>query len=400
MNIAVPSAVLPIALLVLAPLAGAQQLSAKLAPQRPVSGGLYGAALDLDGERLIVGAAEAGAPWSLGLAFVYERTAGSWGPPARLASPDPEPYDQFGFSVSISGERAVVGDPGDNEQGSDSGSVHVYERRPAGPAGPAGWVHSAKLTAGDGLAGDRFGEAVSISGSRLVVGAQQASDAGQASGAAYVFELTGAGWTQVARLTAPDAEAFERFGVAVDLHLDTLIIGSEGDSELAPAGGSAYMFERDSRGWQSAGKLSAPNAAALHGFGASVSVSGSTAIVGTRTGGYAYVFERGTQGWTLGQQLGFGADYFGHSVAISGDRLVVASDSAAGTTPTEGVSHVYERTPAGWAVAAVLHTDGTPYSSSSCQVAVSRCNLALGSPLETTSAPLGGAVYVFEGCSN
>ncbi len=119
----------------------------------------------------------------------------------KLLASDGAAYDRFGFSVSVSGDTAVVGAERDDDNGPDSGSAYVYVRS------GSSWSEQAKLTASDGAAGDRFGFSVSVSGETAVVGADGDDDNGSWSGSAYVFVRSGSTWSERAKLTPSDGAA-------------------------------------------------------------------------------------------------------------------------------------------------------------------------------------------------
>jgi hypothetical protein len=101
----------------------------------------------------------------------------------QLTASDGAESDNFGWSVSISGDYAVVGAYGDDDKGSASGSAYVFVR-----SGTT-WTEQQKLTASDGASTDFFGHSVSISGDTAIVGADGNDDKGINSGSAYVFAL-------------------------------------------------------------------------------------------------------------------------------------------------------------------------------------------------------------------
>ena len=112
---------------------------------------------------------------------------------SKLTASDGAASDYFGGSVSVSGDYAVIGADWDDDNGNNSGSAYVFERDGAG-----NWSEVQKLTASDGAAGDEFGWSVSISGDYLVIGAYADDDNGSSSGSAYVFERDGFGnWSEV-----------------------------------------------------------------------------------------------------------------------------------------------------------------------------------------------------------
>ena len=124
----------------------------------------------------------------------------------------------------------VIGAHQDDDKGSNSGSAYVFTRDTAGDLA-SGWTQVAKLTADDGAADDRFGISVSIDGDTVVIGAHADDDKGSQSGSAYVFTRDTAGdlasgWTQVAKLTADDGAADDEFGISVSIDGDTVVIGA------------------------------------------------------------------------------------------------------------------------------------------------------------------------------
>jgi hypothetical protein len=140
------------------------------------------------------------------------------------------------------------------------------------------WAQAAKLVAADAAAGDKFGISVSVSGSTIVVGADGDDDKGSSSGAAYVFEKSDDGaWAQAAKLVAADGAMNDEFGKSVSVSGSTIVVGAFQDDDDGADSGSAYVFEKSDDGeWAQAAKLVAADGAAGDYFGESVSVSGST----------------------------------------------------------------------------------------------------------------------------
>ncbi len=207
---------------------------------------------------------------------------------AKLTASDAASGDQFGTSVAVSGDTAVIGAFLDDDAGSGSGSVYVFTR-----SGTT-WTEEAKLTASDAAAADIFGNSVSVSGDTAVIGAVQDDDAGGTSGSAYVFTRSGTTWTEQQKLTASDAAANDEFGISVAVTGDTTVIGATGDANES---GAAYVFTRSGTTWTEQAKLIASDVALDDDFGRSVAVTGDTAVVGASSNddagsgsGSAYVF--------------------------------------------------------------------------------------------------------------
>lgn len=143
--------------------------------------------------------------------------------------------DDFGADVSVHGHTALVSAPGENEGG---GAVYVFVQ------GESGWTQQARLVADDGAAGDVFGKSVAIWGNTAVVGAPDADGAEGAvdTGAVYIFRRASGVWTQIAKLTADDADAGDKFGMAVDIGATDIAVGAPGDDELGTDAGAVYVY--------------------------------------------------------------------------------------------------------------------------------------------------------------
>ncbi len=308
----------------------------------------FGVSVSISGGTAIVGAYQDDDKGpSSGSAYVFERIGTTWTQQAKLTASDGAAGDFFGISVSISGDTAVVGAYLDDDKGTFSGSVYVFERS------GSTWTQQAKLTASDGAPNDLFGISVSISGDTAIVGANQDNDKGTTSGSAYVFERIGGTWTQQAKLTATDGAAFDEFGRTVSISGDAAIVGAFRDDDKGTNSGSAYMFERIGATWTQQVKLTATDGAAGDNFGIPVSISGDTAIVGAHfdddkgtNSGSSYVFERTGTTWTQQAKLtatdGAASDFFGFSASISDDTAIVGAylDDDDGTD--SGSAYIYQ----------------------------------------------------------
>jgi len=211
---------------------------AKLLASDGAEDDFFGHSVSLSGDTALVGAWGDDDRWTdSGSAYVFERVGGVWTQKAKLLAPDGAVDDRFGSSVSISGDTALVGAYGDDDRGPDSGSAYVFER-----VGGV-WTQRAKLLASDGAAGDEFGISVAVSGDAAVVGAHLDDDRGTWCGSAYVFERVGGVWTQKAKLFACDGAAADYFGESVSISGDTAVVGAYGDDDRGDRSGSAYVFD-------------------------------------------------------------------------------------------------------------------------------------------------------------
>ena len=265
------------------------------------------------------GAARADTNWGKPVPVVTERQ--------KLLALDGIAGDYFGWSVSVSGDYAIVGAYYDD---SAKGSAYIFKWN------GTIWLEQQKLTDSDGAAGDYFSWSVSISGDYAIVGVRFDDDNGNGSGSAYIFKRDVASWSQQAKLLASDGAAADEFGYSVSISGDLAIVGAPPDDDKGNSSGSAYIFKWNGTNWVQQQKLLASDGAAGDYFGRSVSRSGDYAIVGANYGdgnvinsGSAYIFKWNGTNWVEQQKLtasdGAAEDYFGRFVSISGDYAIVGA---------------------------------------------------------------------------
>jgi len=338
------------------------------------------------------------------------KTDGGYASLAAAMAADAAAGDQFGAAVALSGNTAVIGAPFDDVTGVDEGSAYVFVRN------GASWSLQQKLNTTDGAANDGFGFSVVLSGDTVVVGALF-DDIGTTAdqGSAYVFTRSGTVWTQQQRLTANDGAANDHFGASVALDGDTVVVGAQLDTNGANGfQGSAYVFTRGGTVWTQQQKLTAADGAAADFFGHSVALSGDTVVVGAfadKIGvnggqGSAYVFTRGGEVWMLQQKLtasdGAAFDGFDSSVALSGDTVVVGAGSDDfGLNRNQGSAYVFTRsfTPSGAAWTQqqkLIASDGAAGDQFGASVALSGDTVVVGADGDDIGANGSqGSAYVF-----
>ena len=284
---------------------------------------------------------------------------------AKLAASDAVESDQFGYAVGISGDFAVVGAYADN---SGRGAAYVFHRD---MGGTDNWGQVRKLIASDAVPDDKFGKAVAISGDKIIVGALQNDDQGIGSGSAYIFQRDKNGmdeWIEVRKLLPTAGSSSDAFGIAVAISGDYAVVGANGEDSRGAEAGAAYVFERDAGGsdnWGQARKLLASDGDRKDKFGRAVAISGNTVVVGAFSDelggmilvGSAYVFERGFPSagqWGQIKKLTPSdpapVDQFGFAVAVSGNVILVGAFAADDGCPGDcdsGKAYLFERNAGG-----------------------------------------------------
>lgn len=275
----------------------------------------------------------------------------------------------------------------------------------------------AKLTASDGAANDRFGHAVAIEGNTVVVGAV-GHDTGNKQGAVYVYKKPATGWanmTQIAKLTAGDGTTTDRFGSSVAISNGTIAVGADsayGGVSIRP--GAAYIFVKPPSGWTDvteSSKLTPSDGGDQDRFGGSIAISNDTVVVGAdgaNTGGNvnqgkAYIFVKPPSGWTNTTETaqltagdGIAGDYFGQSVSLYSDNIVVG---APGDQDDRGSVYVFTKPQTGWTdihqTAKFMASDGAANDYLGFSVAIENDTIVAGAPDQTLTGVNQGAVYIF-----
>lgn len=259
----------------------------------------------------------------------------------KLTPNSPSPNSRFGEAVALSGpgDLALISAPSIN-------ATYVFQQD------GSAWIQDEKLTPGDNV-DDAIGASVAISGNRFLLGAPL-DDEKNATGAAYLIDRA---QTVTQKLFANDAHA-EAFGHKIDIDGNIAIVTDPNDSEYEFTGGAAYVFETGGIVWNQSQKLTATTPAEQDRFGASVAVSGTTALVGAPGdsaegdgAGAVYVFDQRSDGfWALERKLTVSdspVDYksFGTSIALAADGetaiIGAAGDNGRGTNA--GAAYVFEQ---------------------------------------------------------
>jgi len=337
-----------------------------------------------------------------GSVYVFERRGTVWIEQAKLTASDSTAHDYFGISVYINGNTLVVGATGDDDSGTNSGSVYVFERR------GAVWTEQAKLTASDGAAYDNFGSSVSLDANTLLVGAPLDDANSTDSGSVYVFERRGAVWTELAKLTASDGVAYDIFGGSVSIHAQTVLVGAPLDDDSGGNSGSVYVFGLTETGLTEQAKLIASDGTADDNFGSSVSISGQTAVVGAygddvngTNSGSAYVFVHRGSSWVEDAKLlpsdGAEDDFFGHSVSISAQTAVIGAYGDEVNDTSSGSAYVFVHRGRSWVEDAKLFpSDGAADDFFGHSVSISGQTAVIGAYGDDDNGTNSGSAYVYK----
>jgi hypothetical protein len=372
-----------------------------------------------------------------GSAFIFDRNSTTWSQQQKVVAADRAVADQFGYSVAISGNYAIVGAPQEDENAagdnplSNAGAAYIFIRS------GATWTFQQKIVASHRAIADFFGASVAISGDYAIVGAYMddrdasGGNTASAAGSAYIFYRSGATWTQQQKILASDRSVGDLFGYAVSISGDYAVVGAYNEDEdagganYADAAGSAYIFSRNGASWTEQQKIVAADRGAGDHFGVSAAISGDYVIVGageededaaglnTATdAGSAYIFHRSGASWAQQQKLvaadrGSG-DNFGAAVAICGDYAIIGAageDEDTGglnTAAGAGSAYIFYRSGGGWAQQQkIVAADRAADDKFGASVAITGDEAMVGAPQEDEDAAglnpaeAAGSAYIF-----
>ena len=299
---------------------------------------------------------------SYGGAFIYVRNDqgtpdysgdDTWDYQSTLFASDADTYsDNYGWSVDISGDTAVVGAPLGDGTIDNIGSAYVYTRS------NGVWTFQQELNASDAKFNSFFGSIVTIEGDTIVVGARVENNN---TGSAYVFTRVDGVWTETAKLVADDAEEEMNFANTIDIENSTIVVGAMYESETYPRSGAVYIFTEQDGVWTQSQKLKDSTPGTYGRFGNSVSLEGDLLLIGapsflnySHSAGKAVLYQRNPENglWSPLQNLvasdaAFNS-YFGTYVEIHNEQIFVSASSDPTGVDVNGAVYRFEQVNQAW----------------------------------------------------
>jgi FG-GAP repeat len=305
----------------------------------------FGSSVSISGSYAIVGtnSDDVGTSVNQGSVSIYQLSAGTWVLMEKIIDATGAAGDNFGYSVSISGTHAIVGAKNDDVGVNyDQGSASIYQFN------GTNWVQMQKITDATGAMDDLFGYSVSISGNRAIVGASNDDDINTDQGSVSIYKLSVGTWVLMQKITDAFSASYDNFGSSVSISGNYAIVGAAFDDVGANINqGSASIYKLSSGGiWGLMQKITEANGASADQFGYNVSISGNYAIVGANhneigsniSQGSASVYQSIGLNWQKVQQIidpaGAAFDEFGTGSAIDGatKRFLIGANGYTGNS--------------------------------------------------------------------
>ncbi|MEK7954390.1 choice-of-anchor D domain-containing protein [Luteolibacter soli] len=365
----------------------------------------FGTSVAISGDRVVVGApeSESGASKAGRIRLFDLGSSDPKSPVATIENPSPSADDGFGSAVAISGALVAVGTPGDDSGASNAGCVYIFNAAAPDPTEPQQSIPNPEAAAGD-----EFGKSVAISGNLLVVGVGSDDGDGIDSGRAYVYDLGSATPEVPLRvLTNPSPAAGDRFGSAVSIWGSRVVIGAPGDDATGADSGKAYVFDLASpTPTVPSLSLDNPTPAADDKFGSAVAISSDRVVVsspdddlGAANAGVVHVYllaSPATPEISLTAPTPAANDRFGNAVAISG--VQVAAGAALKDSPTDsGRAYAFNLTSPTPGIPTATNGKSSPSSGDlfGSSVAIDGVIMVIGTPSDNKTSNDKGAAYIF-----
>ncbi len=328
-----------------------------------------------------------------GVVNTFEFKNNQWIESTQIKSSDGVNGDEFGHSLNISGDRMVVGAPLADGQ---VGAAYVFE------FDGNSWNETAKLTASNGYGSDNFGHSVVIDGDMILVGAPRTPD----GGAVYSFEFDGNIWKETAIITSSDPKVGGKFGLAMSLKANQLLIGADGNNGSDIGSGAAYLFEHSGDDWIQKVKLFNTDGVDVKDFGKSVALGDGQIIVISRSGSispaYAHVFEQNNNQWTQTSTITSDAQLssytFGTALAAYNDQLFISSYYEYNDSDESGGIEVYRKPFTEWVKTTdIVASDSAAYDQFGYQVSLSGNRALVGAYGDNEDGEdYSGSAYFFD----
>ncbi len=365
----------------------------------------FGKSVSVYGNFAVVGAwtedekgAEAGA------AYLFHRAdegKDDWALIKKLTASDGAAFNNFGTSVFIHKNEVAVSAPGNDDF---TGAVYIFKKD---QGGMDNWGETKKVIAHDGVEGDYFGNSIAMTDQYLLIGAYGNDQNGNKSGAAYLFKKGEIEWNELKKLSAKSNSANDQFGVSVALDNDRAVIGADNDNGV----GSITIFAKAKGGmdnWGEQVQILASDRQRKARFGRSVAINGHYMAVGApRTDGSSgtvYLFKEslgGTNNWGELKKMkaidGDMNDQFGRHISLSENCLIVGSE---GHFMKAGAVYMYKKEKGGmdnWGnTGKLMATDAEPGDLFGSSVAIFGQDVFVGAYKDDDMGSASGGIYLFK----
>jgi len=369
----------------------------QITPDESAEFDAFSSSISLFGNRALVGAHlddENGT--DSGSAYIFDFDGSNWILTQKLFANDAQSGDHFAQSVSLYENRAIVGSPNCNDNGTDSGSVYIFD------FDGSNWIQTQKLFANDAQSGDHFGQSVSLYEDRALIGSPYNDDNGPETGSIYIFGFDGSEWSQSQKLTANNEDEGDLYGISVSLSDNRALVGATNDFVNGSRSGSVTVIEFNGMHWQQTEKLFPEDGAENDKFGASISLYGDRALIGATSNDSAYVFDFNGVSWMQSQQINASGvfvenQHFGSSVSLFEDVALIGSQSDSINGNRTGSAYLFNFIKSEWLqIQKITDVDGQFEDRFGGKVSLSNDHALIGAINDNDRGTNSGSAYAYE----
>ncbi len=370
-----------------------------IVPEGITADSFFGQNVAISGDKFVVGSGLDGQGNAANIIYIFSwnDVTQTWDDTVISVSDVQSSWSNY---LDISGDVVVGGDKGDDSSGVSGGGVHVYQWS------GAEWQETI-LTASDAQAGDQFGWTTAIDGDRIVVGARYDDDSGTDAGSAYIYEWNGSSWDET-KLLASDGANLDAFGSSVAIDGDRVVVGARLGDVLGDSSGSAYVYSWNDGGWDET-KLTASDASENDYFGGSVAIDGDIIVVGAsgdddngENSGSVYIYRWNGETWEetkLTASDGQANDNFGWSVAVADgdtDTIIVGAHDFDCNGPDSGCAYLYQWNGISWIESKFSAVDVQANDNFGWSLDIDGETIVVGSRKDDAAGDDSGSAYLFE----
>lgn len=366
----------------------------------------FGAAVSIWNDVCIGGSAyNNDVAFGCGTAYIFRKNGTNWVEEQKLVASDPNLDDNFGVSVDIFNDIAIIGANLDDASGSNRGAAYIFRYN------GTSWIQEQKLIASDAEDGDQFGTSVAIYDTIAVIGSYGDDVGGSNTGSVYIYHYDGTGWNPVQKVTGTFPAQDDFFGYTVDVYKERIAVGAYLDDDSGINSGSVYIFSHDGFNWGIEQKLNPTNGASGDAFGFSVSLKDSLCAIGaygkngaaTATGA-VYVFKRNGTIWAQQQMLtapdGSQDDWLGFACTIEGKTLVGGAFHDDDLGLESGAFYIWRFDGSSWIYEFKKSaSDGTTTDEFGLSLSIYDMDIICGSPKNDDNGSNSGSVYIYPLCT-
>lgn len=380
-----------------------QDFREKIFPNDPNTGVFFGRFLSAnENDALISSYLDFENGQNSGSVYVY-RKSDNYEQLSKIYPSDGGTDEYFGYSLASFGDWAIIGSHHDNDKGASSGSVYLLKKH------NDSWNLDSKIVPIDLSEADEFGNTVDIDSRFLASCAYLDDDKGTNSGSVYIYEKSGNDWLFNQKIFASDPEPYSEFGFSLEVEDDLLLVGSPLKDEEVQNEGAVYLFVKEENEWKFHQKLTSGKSDSNDQFGYSIKMHGNQVFIASKNNpsigqnsGEIYIYTMSLDYHLVLTQILHAndekeGDQFGNSIEVSDKLLFVGANFKDDNGVNSGSVYVFYKNENHWEfLTKLIPSDNEEFDAFGSSISASDENLLIGAYGCSDNGLLSGAVYYYD----